>query len=67
MSFIEKMAVVAVVVEVAVMVLARFGAERRNWNHYKKRGPVPDSFLRPIRDRTPPTAVHARALVLEQA
>ncbi len=42
MGVIEKVAVVALAVEVAVMVLARVGTERRHWSHYKKRGPVPD-------------------------
>ncbi|WP_254712200.1 hypothetical protein [Streptomyces sp. TRM64462] len=41
MSVIEKVAVVALAVEVAVMVLARVGTERRHWNHYKKRGAEP--------------------------
>ncbi|MGW7077638.1 hypothetical protein [Streptomyces sp. NPDC054866] len=38
---IEQVAVIALVVEVVVMVLARFGTERRHWNHYKNRGPAP--------------------------
>lgn len=38
---IEHVAVIALVVEVVVMVLARFGTERRHWNHYKNRGPAP--------------------------
>ncbi|MFJ7181523.1 hypothetical protein ACIQXA_35240 [Streptomyces massasporeus] len=38
---IEHVAVIALVVEVAIMVLARFGTERRHWNHHKRRGPAP--------------------------
>ncbi|MFF3400742.1 hypothetical protein ACFYW6_19700 [Streptomyces sp. NPDC002659] len=38
---VEHVAVIALVVEVAIMVLARFGTERRHWNHHKRRGPVP--------------------------
>ncbi|MFI6091880.1 hypothetical protein [Streptomyces sp. NPDC051218] len=38
---IEHVAVIALVVEVVVMALARFGTERRHWNHYKNRGPAP--------------------------
>lgn len=41
MGVIEKVAVVALAGEVAVMVLARVGTERRHWSHYKKRGPAP--------------------------
>ncbi|WP_433549270.1 hypothetical protein ACQPZG_32535 [Streptomyces sp. CA-294286] len=40
---VEHVAVIALVVEVAVMVLARFGTERRHWNHYKQRGPAPQT------------------------
>lgn len=43
MRAVEVAAVIALVVEVAVMVLARVGTERRHWNHYKKRGPAPDT------------------------
>ncbi|MEV8594972.1 hypothetical protein [Streptomyces sp. NPDC052012] len=38
---IEHIAVVALVVEVMIMVLARVGTERRYWNHSKRRGPAP--------------------------
>ncbi|MGW0865641.1 hypothetical protein [Streptomyces sp. NPDC002611] len=38
---VERVAVIALVVEVAIMVLARFGTERRHWNHHKRRGPAP--------------------------
>jgi hypothetical protein len=38
---IEHVAVVALSVEVVIMVSARFGTERRHWNHHKRRGPVP--------------------------
>jgi hypothetical protein len=38
---IEHIAVIALVVEVAIMSLARFGTERRHWNHHKRRGPAP--------------------------
>ncbi|MFJ9739329.1 hypothetical protein [Streptomyces sp. NPDC101166] len=38
---IEHVAVTALAVEVVIMVLARLGTERRHWNHYKRRGPVP--------------------------
>ncbi|MEU0060829.1 hypothetical protein [Streptomyces sp. NPDC006334] len=38
---IEHVAVIALAVEVVIMVLARFGTERRHWNHHKRRGPVP--------------------------
>ncbi|WP_327324177.1 hypothetical protein OG735_17845 [Streptomyces sp. NBC_01210] len=39
---IEHVAVVALVVEVIVMVVARFGTERRHWDHHKDRGPSPE-------------------------
>ncbi|MGW1493832.1 hypothetical protein [Streptomyces sp. NPDC002402] len=38
---VEHVAVIALVVEVAIMVLARFGTERRHWKHHKRGGPVP--------------------------
>jgi hypothetical protein len=38
---IEHVAVIALVVEVAIMVLARVGTERRHWNHYKRRSTAP--------------------------
>lgn len=38
---IEHVAVIALVVEVTIMVLARFGTERRHWIHHKRGGPAP--------------------------
>ncbi|WKX72110.1 hypothetical protein [Streptomyces sp. XD-27] len=38
---VEYVAVIALVVEVAVMALARFGTERRHWKHHKNGGPAP--------------------------
>ncbi|MEU7419798.1 hypothetical protein [Streptomyces antibioticus] len=38
---VEPVAVVALVAEVAIMVLARVGTERRHWDHHKRRGPAP--------------------------
>ncbi|WP_432118701.1 hypothetical protein [Streptomyces sp. bgisy032] len=38
---IEHVAVIALAVEVAIMILARFGTERRHWRHHKGRGPAP--------------------------
>lgn len=38
---IEHAAVIALVIEVAIMVLARVGTERRHWEHAKGRGPAP--------------------------
>lgn len=38
---VEHVAVIALVAEVTIMVLARFGTERRHWKHHKRSGPVP--------------------------
>ncbi|MEY7978181.1 hypothetical protein ACF052_31690 [Streptomyces pilosus] len=38
---IEHVAVIALVVEVTIMVLARVGTERRHWRHAQGRGPAP--------------------------
>lgn len=49
-------------VECSKSMVYRLGKQR----HYKKRGPVPDSYLKPIRGGPPPAGVPGRALVLEQ-
>jgi hypothetical protein len=58
MKIVEVMAVIALVVEVGVMVLARFGTERRHWQHYKNRGPAP---------RTGDDVTHAPAILYAAA